>query len=156
MPMVEEKEVLWSVPKDEHGKACVEKSGERREFCLAVSDGAEFLAFVQELQRQLMMLKTLWKAYRKFESGDANYANAAENLDNLSRELRKAEINTIKQARKFWKFTEHYDDKTSADAIEKMFAPNGDQFLSFIEACCEALSMREEERKNSLRERTVS
>ena len=140
----------WEVPKgDANLPVKVFKNGSSHEFVFAIDDIAAFVEFTQEFKRYVDMLGMLYRATKRFEAGEVNYANAAKNLDHLTQEIRKMERRTIMEARKFWTFTNIAENPKSITDIEALFGPQGDAYLDMVLECIGAAVLSEAERKNS-------
>lgn len=140
--------LTWVLPDHVQEPIQLQKNGESLGFSMAIGDTAAFIGFARELGRHVNMLDTLRQALDKFQAGEANYTNAAENLDNLTKQLLKLEGQTIRVANSFWNFTTLQGKDADILAVKKAFEPDGALYLEFMGRVLERFFMTEIERKN--------
>jgi hypothetical protein len=129
----------FSIPADPAGKVEVSRNGSKEEFGIVVPDKNLFLVFYNELYRRWKMWAMLDKAAKRYETGEVNMANAADNLEKLLGEREKLGERAVAAARGFWEFTDARGDKERITRIEKLFEPHGQTFIEMVGKCCGAI-----------------
>jgi hypothetical protein len=144
----------WAVFPDGSDGILIQRGERAEEFKLAVKEPELFLDFSREMYRHARMSAILASGLDKFESGQADYSNAAANLNHLTRELGVVNDTLVKTARSFWAFTDAAGNKERIHELEKMFDDHGEQFLDMVCDVCKLVYGGGDDRKNLSRGRT--